>query len=418
MIEEKLPTGGADQQVAPVSGPAKSMSDLVGVKGQQVKLLQVGEVVEGRVLSKGKNEVYIDIPSYGIGVVRGRELYDDERALSQLKEGDQVFALVVEQENKDGNVELSFRKAGHERIWSGLKELMEKKQVVAVKILEANKGGLMVEINNVYGFLPVSQLSTQHYPRVEDGDKNKILAILQSYVGQAFNVRLITANADEEKLIVSERAAQEDELKTKLSQLKIGDTVEGEVTGVVDFGVFVKFGHELEGLVHISELAWQRIDDPKELVKVGDKVKAQIISLDNDRISLSVKRLSRDPWEDVVSKYQVGQVAKGRVTKLMPFGAFVELDDSIHGLAHLGELSTLEINDPKEAVTEGEEYSFRIISIEPENHRLGLSLKALHEKETGKAEQKDEKKDEQKTVDTQKEPAASPSEPVEQKQDS
>jgi small subunit ribosomal protein S1 len=360
--------------IAPVT-PAKTMTDLVGNKGQQVRLLQINDVVEGTILSKGKNEVFIDIPGYGLGVVRGRELYDDERALSQMKVGDSVFALVVEQENKDGNVELSFRKAGHERIWSGLKELLDKKEVVHTKILEANKGGLMVEINNVVGFLPVSQLSTAHYPRVEDGDKNKILSVLQSYVGQAFTVRVITADAEEEKLIVSEKAAQENELKGKLAILAIGQVVDGEITGVVDFGVFLKFGEDLEGLVHISELAWQRIDDPRSIYKVGDKLQAQIISLDNDRISLSVKRLSPDPWGDVVKKYQVGQTVKGKVTKIMPFGAFVELDDSIHGLAHVGELSEKEISDPKEAVAEGSEYTFRIISIEPENHRLGLSLK-------------------------------------------
>lgn len=369
--------------LAPIvaSSPAKTMSDLVGAKGQTVRLLRSNDVIEGTILSKGKNEVYIDIPGYGLGVVRGRELYDDERILSKMKIGDQVFALVVEQENKDGNVELSFRKAGHERVWSGLKELLDKREVVETKILEANKGGLMVEINNVLGFLPVSQLATNHYPRVEDGDKNKILSILQSYVGETFAVRVITADPEEEKLIVSEKAAQEEQTRKKLAELSVGVTVEGTVTGVVDFGVFVKFGEELEGLVHISELAWQRIDDPKSLVKVGDKVKAQIISLDNDRISLSMKRLQKDPWSDVVKKYQVGQVVSGKVTKIMPFGAFVELDDDIHGLAHLGELSSTEITDPKEAVSEGETYRFKIISIEPESHRLGLSLKAAMEPE-------------------------------------
>jgi small subunit ribosomal protein S1 len=366
--------------------PALTMTDLVGSNGQQIKTLQPGEVLEGTILSKGKNEVCIDIPSYGIGVVRGRELYDDERILSKMKIGDNVFALVVESENKDGNVELSFRKAGHERVWAGLKELLDKKDLVETKILEANKGGLMVEINNVVGFLPVSQLSTQHYPRVEDGDKNKILSILQSYVGQNFSVRIITADAEEEKLIVSEKAAMEEQTKQKLSQLVLNQIVSGTITGVVDFGIFVKFGEDLEGLVHISELAWQRIDDPRNLFKVGDSIKAQIISLDNDRISLSIKRLSRDPWEDVVKKYQVGQIVKGRVTKIMNFGAFVELDDDIHGLVHLGELSSAPVVDPKEAVTEGEEYSFKIISIEPESHRLGLSLKAAQDS-SGKTEQ-------------------------------
>ena len=381
MSEEVTNNNPAVNLVTPVS-PAQNMGDLVGAKGQSIRLLQPNDVIEGIILSKGKNEVYIDIPGYGLGVVRGRELYDDERILSKMKVGDGVFALVVEQENKDGNVELSFRKAGHERVWSGLKELLDKREIVETKILEANKGGLMVEINNVLGFLPVSQLATNHYPRVEDGDKNKILSILQSYVGEMFLVRVITADPEEEKLIVSEKAALEEQTKKKLSELSVGTMVEGVVTGVVDFGVFVKFGEELEGLVHISELAWQRIDDPKNLVKVGDKVKAQIISLDNDRISLSMKRLQKDPWSDVVKKYQVGQIVTGKVTKIMSFGAFVELDDDIHGLAHLGELASKEVSDPKEVVSEGQEYAFKIISIEPASHRLGLSLKAATESKT------------------------------------
>jgi ribosomal protein S1 len=302
-MSEEIANNNTTAAVSPApSSQAKSMAELVGSKGQSIRVLQPNDVIEGTILSKGKNEVYIDIPGYGLGVVRGRELYDDERILSKMKVGDQVFALVVEPENKDGNVELSFRKAGHERVWAGLKELLDKREVIETKILEANKGGLMVEINNVLGFLPVSQLATSHYPRVEDGDKNKILSILQGYVGQTFAVRVITADPEEEKLIVSEKAAQEEQTKQKLSKLAVGMTVEGTVTGVVDFGVFVKFGEELEGLVHISELAWQRIDDPKSLVKVGDKVKAQIISLDNDRISLSMKRLQKDPWSDVVKK--------------------------------------------------------------------------------------------------------------------
>lgn len=396
-----------ESQVKP---PAKSMNDLVGIKGQNIQTLQINQVLEGQILSKGKNEVYLDLPSYGIGVVRGRELYDDSRILSKMKVGDNVYALVVDPENKNGIVELSFRAAGHERVWTTLNELLESKEVVTSKVIEANKGGLMLEINNVIGFLPVSQLSTEHYPRVEAADKNKILSHLKSYVGQDFKVRVITADSDNEKLIVSEKAAQAEELGKKLAVLKMGEIVEGTITGIVDFGAFIKFGEELEGLIHISELAWQRIDNPKDIVKVGDKVKAQVINTDKGRISLSMKRLSKDPWEEVVSKYQVGQTIKGTVTKLMPFGAFVELDDDIHGLAHLGELSSDKSVDPKTAVTEGKEYEFKIISIEPDHHRLGLSRKALEletkkgdpkksEEESKKIEKKGEEKEEPKKIE-------------------
>ncbi|OGE84466.1 MAG: hypothetical protein A2846_00990 [Candidatus Doudnabacteria bacterium RIFCSPHIGHO2_01_FULL_49_9] len=341
----------------------------------KIKILAEGDVIKGRILSVGKNEVYVDVDGIGIGVVRGRELYDDETILSSLKIGDEVFGSVIEVENKEGNLELSFRKAGLERVWQTLREKLESREIIKTKILEANKGGLMVRINNVVGFLPVSQLAPAHYPRVEDGDKNKILAVLRGFVGQDFDVRIITAEQDGEKLIVSERAVIEGELLQKIGKLSIGDVVDGEITGVVDFGAFVKFGEGLEGLVHISELAWQRIENPKDIVKVGQKVKAQIIAIDNDRISLSLKRLMKDPWEDAVKKYKIGQMVKGRVLKLATFGAFVELDAEIHGLAHLGELSTEKITDASQVLKEGEEKEFRIISIEPADHRLGLSLR-------------------------------------------
>lgn len=359
----------ADQKI-------NSMADLLATK-DALKVLSQGEVIKGRILSVGKNEVYVDVDGVGIGVVRGRELYDDEQILSSLKVGDEVFASVIEIENKEGNIELSFRKAGLERVWQTMREKMELKEVVHTKILEANKGGLMVKINGVVGFLPVSQLAPSHYPRVEDGDKNKILSVLRGFVGQDFDVRIITAEQNGEKLIVSERAVMEDELMQKVGKLSIGDVVDGEVTGVVDFGAFMKFGNDLEGLIHISELAWQRIENPKDIVKVGDKVKAQIIAIDNDRVSLSLKRLQKDPWEDAVKKYKIGQVVTGKVLKLAPFGAFVELDPEIHGLAHLGELSSEKIQDAAAVLKEGEEREFKIISIEPQEHRLGLSVKAL-----------------------------------------
>lgn len=353
------------------------MQELLGKGLQNLKVLQEDDVVKARVLSIGKNEVYADIEGIGIGVVRGRELYDDETILKDLKVGDEVYGSVIEVENKEGNIELSFRKAGLERIWQALNEKLVNKEVVRTKILDANKGGLMVKINGVIGFLPVSQLVPSHYPRVEDADKSRILEILRSYIGQDFDVQIITAEPEGEKLIVSERAVIEPELVSQVGKLKIGDIVEGTVTGVVDFGAFVKFGENLEGLVHISELAWQRIEDPKNIVKVGDPVKAMIIAIDNDRVSLSMKRLLQDPWADEIKKYSVGQVVKGKVVKLAPYGAFVELDPEIQGLAHLGELAEEKITDPGAVLKEGEEREFKIISIEPEEHRLGLSLKAL-----------------------------------------
>lgn len=358
---------------------AKTMHDLLLSEQALVRIPKAGDVLEGRVFSVGKNEVYIDIEGVGLGVVRGRELFDQTTPLSSLKIGDKVFASVIEPENKEGNVELSFRVAGQERVWQTLSDLLKSRETVKTKILDANKGGLMVEINGVTGFLPVSQLSSEHYPRVEEGDKNKILEILKTYVGQQFDVVVITADAQDEKLIVSERAVNEEELHQKLGKLKINEIVEGEVTGVVDFGIFIKFGDGLEGLVHISELAWNRIDHPKELYRVGDPVRAQVISIDKDRVSLSIKRLQPDPWVEAIKRYEVGKIVKGRVTKIMPFGAFVELDPDIYGLVHSVELSNEEGKTPADILKVGEEREFKIISIEPQEHRLGLSLRALTE---------------------------------------
>jgi len=373
MAEEQVVISPA--QTATLNPNAQTMSELMD-SGAEIKVLKSGDMVEGTLISVGKNEVYIDLAGYGVGVVRGRELYDDQATLNSLKPGDQIFASVVETENKEGNVELSLRQAGQERVWQKLRDLLESKEVVATKILAANKGGLMVEINNVVGFLPVSQLSLEHYPRVEEGDKSRILSVLNSYVGQMFNVQVITADSNEEKLIVSEKAVFEKETEDKLSKLKIGQVVNGTITGVVDFGVFVKFG-ELEGLVHISELAWQRIDNPKDLVRVGDTVEAKIIAIDKGRVSLSIKQLQPDPWQESVKKYQIGQVVTGKISKIMPFGVFVELDKDIQGLAHIMELSHEPVKSAEEVVKVGEEKEFKIISIEPAEHRLGLSIKQL-----------------------------------------
>ena len=378
MAEDKK--DAAAEPVIPAN--AQTMDELLK-GGAEIKVLKANDVVAGKILTVGKTEVYVDIEGYGIGVVRGRELYDDEATLSSLKPGDEVFASVVDAENKEGNIELSFRQAGQERVWQTLKDKLDTKEVIHTKITEANKGGLMVEINNVTGFLPVSQLSTEHYPRVEDGDKNRILSVLQGYVGKVFDVQIITADQQEEKLIVSEKAVFEKELQNKISQLKIGDVITGNVSGIVDFGVFVKFG-DLEGLVHISELAWQRIEHPKDIVRVGQEVKCMVIGLDRGRISLSMKQLEKDPWQDSVKKYSIGQVVKGKVAKVMPYGVFVELDDQIQGLAHLMELSHNEVKNPADLLKVGEVRDFKIVSIEPKDHRLGLSIKQLQDKPAAK----------------------------------
>lgn len=362
-----------------------------------IKIPQPGDLVEGEVVSLGKREVRLDIPGFTIGVVRGRELFDESGEYSNLKLGEKATATVLELENENGEMELSFRHAGHKKAWGRLEEMRNATEIVSVKVVDANKGGLMVKLGQVSGFLPVSQLTVEHYPRVEGGDKNRILEILKSYIGQSFDVKVITVNDEDDKLIVSERAAWEERQKDKLDKYKVSDVIEGKVSGVVDFGCFVEFGEGLEGLVHISELAWQRIDDPHEVVQVGQMVKAKIINIDGSKISLSFRRLMDDPWKNVSEKYKVSDVVSGKVIKVNPFGVFVELDPEIHALCHISELSEKAVQDPHEIVKIGEERKFRIISMEPKEHRLGLSIKALTEKPKKKSEDTSEDKKTEET---------------------
>lgn len=347
---------------------------------QNFQLPKVGDLVKGKVIKIGRGEVHLNVEGMTAGVIRGYELFDESGEHTNLKVGNEIEATVLELENEKGEMELSLRFAGHQKAWKKLEQLREEKNLVAVQVIDANKGGLLVNLGKVAGFLPVSQLSTEHYPRVAGGDKNKILEKLKSYVGQKFNVKIIDVLEMEEKLIVSEKAAREEEQKEIISRYQVGDMVEGTATAVTDFGIFIKFGDNLEGLIHISEIAWQRIDHPKDLVKVGQKIKAQIIDISGSKIFLSMKKLVEDPWVKIASKYKVGQSVKGRVLKINPFGLFVQLDENIHGLAHISELSDKPIKKPEEVAKVGDELEFKILSIEPADHRLGLSIRALKEK--------------------------------------
>jgi small subunit ribosomal protein S1 len=350
----------------------------------------------------------------GVGVVRGVEVYDESGEFSNLQPGATVTATVMELDNERGEMELSFRFAGHQKAWGGLKELATSGEMVTAKVVDANKGGLMVKIGNVAGFLPVSQLSAEHYPRVEGGDKSRILVALKQFVGIEIPVRILDVNDVDSKLIVSEKAAVEEQRRSALAEYTVGQVVKGKVSGVVDFGIFVEFGDGLEGLAHISELAWRRLDHPKELFAVGQPVEAKIIGLEGTRISLSLKALQEDPWQTAAARYTVGQVVHGTILKINPFGAFVELDAQIHGLCHITELDVPAEEKPEEKFLVGQAYDFRIISLEPENHRLGLSVKALSEGDTPKPRKpRGKKAADEASADVAAEPTAdAPVEPV------
>ncbi|MFZ5364747.1 MAG: 30S ribosomal protein S1 [Patescibacteria group bacterium] len=368
---------------------------LIEEESNYAKIPAPGDIVKGTVISASKKEVLIDVPGLSTGVVRGREIIGGFFEISEIKPGDTVEATLLELENEKGQMELSFRYAGHQKAWDTLKTYQKESTIVSAKVIDANKGGLLVTVNRIPGFLPVSQLTPEHYPRIQGGDKTKILEKLKTYVGQSFDVKAITVDDKQEKLIVSEKAAWEETQKEVLEKYKVGDVVEGKITAVTDFGAFVEFGENLEGLVHISELAWQRIDDPKELFKVGQEIKAEIINIDRSKIFLSIKKLQEDPWKDIEKKFKVGDKVKGTVRKVNPFGLFVELDKNIHGLAHVSELSDKPV-EPKDIANPGDELEFTIISIEPKEHRLGLSLK-------GKTKTEKKEKPAKETVEDNKE---------------
>ena len=345
-------------------------------EGGYLNIPQVGDVVEGTVVGSGRREIRLDLDGVATGVVRGRELFAESSEYAGLKTGEKIEATVIELENENGELELSFRFAGQQKAWEEIRRLFTTGEAVETTIMEANKGGLIVSIQHITGFLPVSQLSPDHYPRVSGGDKTKILEKLKSYIGMGMSVRVLDANESDEKLIVSEKAVWEDKQQNVLSSYAIGSVVEGEVTALADFGAFVKFD-SLEGLVHISEIAWQRIDHPRDLLKIGQTVKASVIGIEGSKIFLSMKKLITDPWDNVTEKYNTGDIVEGTILKVNPFGFFVELDAEIHGLAHVSELSDSPVTDVNQIGKEGQVMKFTIVSVEPKDHRLGLSLKGM-----------------------------------------
>ncbi len=377
-------------------------------------LPKLGEIIEGEVIYVGRNEILVDIEGFLTGLIRGHEAFDESGEFNNLKVGDKISATIIELENEKGLVELSLRQAGHKKAWDKLSKTKQEGEVVEVSVLDANKGGLMIKLDNILGFLPVSQLSPENYPRVVGGNRTKILDKLKTLINKKLKVKILDINEEEGTLIVSEKETASEKRRENLEQYKKGDVVEGVITGVVDFGAFMSFGDGLEGLIHISELGWQRIDDPRSLLKEGQKVKAQIIEISTNKVSLSLKRLTKDPWEMIKDKYKVGDEVNGKVVKEHKFGAFVEIEADIQGLARA------ESGADKEKMKLGAELKFKITNFSPVDHKLGLILagkktsktsevskssKLSKEDKNDKADvkSKDDKKDEKKDDKDKKE---------------
>jgi len=354
------------------SGKMAELLDKVGVLG----ILKTGDLVEGEVTAVSGNRVWVDIAGGRfVGMISSRELAEAGISMPDYRVGDKITASVVEVENDEGVVILSVREALKNRGWSALEEKYTGKEVFKAKVIEANRGGLIMEAGGIRGFMPVSQLTPAHYPRVGN-DKDEILSKLAKFENQMLDVVIIGFDKNINKLIFSERAAKQDEFDEMTAKIQIGEVLTGKVSGVVDFGIFVSFG-ALEGLIHISEISWNKVQDPREFAKVGDKVQVQVIGIEGDKISLSMKRLLEDQWLKLIKDYKVGQVVKGEITQIMPFGVFIKVDDKIDGLIHISELSFDHVTDPAEVVKVGDKLELKVIDIEPESHRFGLSLKAM-----------------------------------------
>ncbi len=360
----------------------------------------VGSIVEGKVVARDRSSLFIDLGNQGTGIIYGREFYEVKEVIKNLAIGDIVHAKIVDLENEEGYRELSLQDATKDLNWQKLKDLKEKEEIITVKITGVNKGGLLTSVNNIPAFLPVSQLSPENYPRVSDANKAKILQSLQKFIGKTLEVKILDLLAEENKLILSEKAKTEQMTRAILQNYKKGDIIEGKITGIADFGAFIRFplavlqaqpqinadstqidadtkGSEkkdesIEGLIHISELDWQLVSNPAEVVKVSEVLKAQIIDIHNNQVFLSLKSLKENPWEKIEKEFKKGDKIPGKVISFSPFGAFVEVMPKIRGLAHISEFASQK--EMEESLKTGESYQFEILLIEPKEHRMSLKL--------------------------------------------
>lgn len=330
-----------------------------------------GDLVEGDVIAIEKNALYVNLSPFNTGIIYGREFINARDLIKKIGIGDTVTAKVVEPENEDGYIELSMKEARQALIWSEAEEAIQNKTAFTLPVKSANKGGLILEWKGIQGFLPASQLKTDHYPRVEDGDKEKIFGELQRLVDEPLTVYILSADPKEGKLIFSEKEHEEAEKAELVEKYSVGDIVEGEVTGIVDFGLFLKVEENLEGLVHISEMDWGLVEDPRTLFKVGEKVRAKVIEVKDGKISLSIKALKGNPWLSAENKYKKGDRVEGVVIKYNKHGALVSLEEGVAGLVHISEFGTVE--QLRETLELGKTYPFVITHFEPQEQKMTLS---------------------------------------------
>ena len=329
-------------------------------------------IVEGVVIAIAKNSIFVDIAPWGTGIIFGKEYINARDLIKKIKIGDNITGKIVGTDNKEGYIEISLKEAKQALIWSDAEEAIRDKKVFELPIKEANKGGLMLMWQGITGFLPASQLKTEHYPRVADGDKDRILDELRKLVGQKIAVSIITAVPKEGKLIFSEKNIESKEKTAIIDKYVLGDETLGEVTGIVDFGIFVKLEEGLEGLVHISEIDWGLVDDPRKFAKVGDTVRVKIIEIKDGKVSLSIKALKDNPWTEAAKKYKKDDTVTGVVIKFNKHGALASIEEGIAGLVHISEFGSEE--KLREKLELGKTYNFKITVFDPKEQKMALAF--------------------------------------------
>jgi small subunit ribosomal protein S1 len=377
-----------EEPVRARSGPEPStMEELLAEQDADIRSFKHGDVVEGTVVRIDRDEILVDIGAKSEGVVSNRELYGRHaESAPALAVGDVVLVYVLQPESQEGHAVLSLRRAGLERKWRAMQEQFEAGTIIDAPVIDHNKGGLIVDCG-IRGFVPISQIVD--FPRRPQNDQprdaaQEIAEKLQPYVGRKLRLKILEVNRKANRLILSEKVALYEERREKrdelFSSLQIGQKVSGTVRSIAPFGVFIDLGG-IDGLVHKSELSWNKVNNPEAGYKVGDQVEAEVIDINHERgrISLSIRKLQPDPWHSTVADFKVGDVIDGTVTKLVNFGAFVRVRDGLEGLIHISELSHQRVAHPGDVVHEGQTLKLKIISLDSERHRLGLSLKQAEE---------------------------------------
>ena len=368
-------------------------------KSPEIKYPKINEIVAGTVIKVEKKNILVDLNGQFTGLVIGREL-GNTVDLSLIEAGQPIDVMILGDNPERGLMILSLKRANQIKSLENLNNKFKSEEIITVRPSEANKWGLLVDIDGLKWFIPVSQLTPLHYPRVEWADPAKILEHLEGLLNEDFKVKVINVDEGGKKIIFSEKAAIQNDREKALKTLKEGDVVEWVVSGILSYGLFVTFDG-LEWLVHVSEIDWGHVNDPSKFAKVWMKVKVKVIGLDKEKISLSIKKLQENPWDVLSRTFKLGDVIKAPISRISQFGAFMSLDGGIQGLIHLSEISHGVVKNIKDFIKVGEEVEAKIINFEPKAKRIGLSLKAL-QKAPAKPKKDDSKKEETKKEETKK----------------